>query len=168
MYMGILSACVSVYLVHIWWPLRPEEGARSFGSGVTGVWKLPCGCWESNWFFWKNSQAELHLQPLTQYVFITAHIVMQREGKVQIIIKVQSVGYSWGQGPPWDTQALVIMLSCWWHWISYAGGDYTGVCFITFKSSLCATGGVYVYAFYQLQLVGKSLLGPCFLWLCYR
>jgi hypothetical protein len=40
----IFILCASVLWLHV----CLCEGARSPGTGVTGWWKLPCGCWELN------------------------------------------------------------------------------------------------------------------------
>lgn len=46
--MGVLPACDCVCHVHAWCPWRPEEGAGSPGTGVTGICEPSCGCWEPN------------------------------------------------------------------------------------------------------------------------
>lgn len=43
-YMGILSAYVSVHHSCSWYPWIPEEGIRSFRTGVTGSCEILCGC----------------------------------------------------------------------------------------------------------------------------
>lgn len=50
------TMCLDMYLVQ-WW----TEGVRSFRTGVTGSFKLPCRCWE------------LNLSPLQEQVFLPLH-----------------------------------------------------------------------------------------------
>jgi hypothetical protein len=42
--MDVLPACMSVYYIHDWCPLRPEKGVRSPKTGVPDGGELPCGC----------------------------------------------------------------------------------------------------------------------------
>lgn len=44
----ILPACMYVNHVYAWWPQRSGEGVGSPGTGVTGGFKLLCGCWDLN------------------------------------------------------------------------------------------------------------------------
>lgn len=48
-----LSACMSVYHMHIWYPQRPQEDVGSSGIEITDGYELPCGYWK-NWVLWKN------------------------------------------------------------------------------------------------------------------
>jgi hypothetical protein len=41
-----LHACLCI--VCLWYLLRPEEGVRSHGTGVTDGCESHCGCWEFN------------------------------------------------------------------------------------------------------------------------
>lgn len=43
-----LTACMSVYHVHIWCPRRSEEVIRSLGTGANDCCELPCGYWAPN------------------------------------------------------------------------------------------------------------------------
>lgn len=43
-----LSACMSVYHMHIWYPQRPQEDVGSSGIEITDGYELPCGYWKSN------------------------------------------------------------------------------------------------------------------------
>lgn len=57
-----------VCTTYIQCPRRPEESARSHGTGVTDSYELPRGCWELNPGSLKDQSmflsAELSLQPL--------------------------------------------------------------------------------------------------------
>lgn len=46
MCMCVLPACTHVYCVQVWCLQRPEEGARSPGTGDTDGCDLPYECWE--------------------------------------------------------------------------------------------------------------------------
>lgn len=41
MYIGVLGTCLSAHLVHVWYPLRSEEGVRFSRTGLVGspYWK---------------------------------------------------------------------------------------------------------------------------------
>ena len=41
-----LYACLCTMCIQ--WLWRPGEGVWSMGTGITGSYKLPCNCWESN------------------------------------------------------------------------------------------------------------------------
>ena len=64
LYMCLSALPASMFKHHIysWCPQRPEEGARSPGTGLTGGCEPPCGCWESNLCPCKSSQSS---QPLS-------------------------------------------------------------------------------------------------------
>lgn len=66
-----------------WYPWKPEEGIRSFGSAVTGGCELPCGSWESNWSPLKKQPVLLIAkQSLQPQVFL--------EAKVTDLLNIQS------------------------------------------------------------------------------
>ena len=46
--MGVLPACMSVHHKHAWCLQRPEEPARTPGTGVSDGCELAWGCWELN------------------------------------------------------------------------------------------------------------------------
>lgn len=46
MYVGDLLTCMSVYYLCAWCQKRPEEGVGFLGTGVTGSYEPPCGCYE--------------------------------------------------------------------------------------------------------------------------
>lgn len=46
MYMGGLLTCMSIYYLCAWCQKRSEEGVGFLGTGVTGSYEPPCGCYE--------------------------------------------------------------------------------------------------------------------------
>lgn len=46
--MDVLSACMSVPHMLVWYPHRPEESIVFLTAGVIDGSRLPCGCWELN------------------------------------------------------------------------------------------------------------------------
>lgn len=50
--------------MHYIFPWRPEEGPRSFGTGVTDGCETPCGFWESNLGPLEKASARYHLSYL--------------------------------------------------------------------------------------------------------
>lgn len=44
--LSVLSVCVHVYHMHVWWYINPEEGIRFLGTRITDGFELPCGHWE--------------------------------------------------------------------------------------------------------------------------
>lgn len=48
-YVYVYLACIFVCALYVFLVcLRPEEGIRILGTGVTGCGELPCGYWEEN------------------------------------------------------------------------------------------------------------------------
>ena len=66
MCMGVLSACVSAYHMHVWCPGRPEESIRSLGTGITDSYKPPCGYWELDLGSQKEQTVLLTAEPSRQ------------------------------------------------------------------------------------------------------
>ena len=68
MFMGILpayiSVYISVYLLQVLYPQRPEKGIGSPGSGVTYDWEPLCWCCELRQFPQKDLEELLTLESL--------------------------------------------------------------------------------------------------------
>lgn len=61
MCMNVLTACIYVYQVHVWYLKRSEDNVKTPGTEVRDGCKPPCECWELKLHLLQEQQMLSHL-----------------------------------------------------------------------------------------------------------